>query len=204
MSKVKPNIKTLFPKHQRGSWFRHQYLGTGNEPPVTPTEDVEIFSLGATWKYLDDGSNQQTAWRETSYDDSLWSSGPGELGYGDGDETTTVSFGGNSSNKYRTTYFRKTVNIPNGSLYASYSINVMYDDGYSLYVNGVEANRTNLNAGAAYDDFSIAGAPETYSTFTLASSTFYNGDNLIAVEMHQVNATSSDLSFDLALSGIAS
>ncbi len=203
MPKVKPDISTLFPKHQRGSLFRQIYLGTGLEPAQAPTTDAEIFGLGATWKYLDDGSNQGSSWKETTYDDSLWSSGPAELGYGDGDEATTVGFGGVASNKYRTTYFRKTVDITTGDLYDSYSIKVMYDDGFALYVNGSEQNRTNLAAGAAYDTFATDGAPETYATFSFSPSAFVDGDNVIAVEMHQVNASSSDMSFDLSLSGIA-
>ena len=46
----------------------------------------------AIWRYLDDGSDQGTAWRAPGFDDSTWAQGAAELGYGDGDESTVVSF----------------------------------------------------------------------------------------------------------------
>ncbi|HTD67667.1 MAG TPA: Ig-like domain-containing protein, partial [Candidatus Limnocylindria bacterium] len=58
------------------------------------------------WKYRDDGSDQGTAWRLPAFDDTAWASGPAELGYGDGDEATVVSFGPDPNNKFVTTYFR--------------------------------------------------------------------------------------------------
>ena len=59
---------------------------------VTNTPQVYI-PLGTTWKYLDDGSNQGTAWTAPSFNDSSWSSGPAELGFGDGGEATTINSG---------------------------------------------------------------------------------------------------------------
>src|SRR5205814_10702336 len=47
---------------------------------------VTYIATGSTWKYLDNGSNQGTAWRATAFSDATWASGAAELGYGDGDE----------------------------------------------------------------------------------------------------------------------
>ena len=55
-----------------------------------------LIDEGVTWEYLDDGSNQGTAWRDSGFDDSSWASAPAKLRYGDGDEATVVSFRGNS------------------------------------------------------------------------------------------------------------
>jgi len=46
-------------------------------------------------------------------DDSSWAQGNAQLGYGDGDEATVVSFGPNASTKYRTTYFRRSITVAN-------------------------------------------------------------------------------------------
>src|SRR5688572_10049080 len=51
---------------------------------------VTLIPRGATWKYLDDGSNQGSAWKEPGFVDTTWSFGPGELGYGDSDEATVT------------------------------------------------------------------------------------------------------------------
>src|SRR5580765_6551570 len=70
-----------------------------------------LFPFGSVWKYSDKGTNLGTAWRASAYNDATWKSGPGQLGYGDGDEATKVSYGSSSSNKYVTTYFRKAITI---------------------------------------------------------------------------------------------
>ena len=62
-----------------------------------------LIPTGATWRYLDDGSDQGSAWADPTFDDSAWAAGPAELGYGDGDEATVVSFGGDAGNKFITT-----------------------------------------------------------------------------------------------------
>jgi len=69
----------------------------------------DSWKSGDSWKYLDDGSNQGTAWRTPGFNDSSWAEGNAELGYGDGDEATVVSYGPSSNNKYITTYFRSFI-----------------------------------------------------------------------------------------------
>ena len=100
---------------------------------------------GSDWHYLDDGSDQGTAWRGVEFDDSAWSSGSAQLGYGDGDEATVVSFGPNSANKYVTTYFRKAFEL--GELERPMVLRILRDDGAAVYINGVEVFRSNMPAG---------------------------------------------------------
>ena len=129
--------------------------------------------------------------------------GNAELGYGDGDETTVVSFGPSSSAKYITTYFRKTVNIPNGASFASYSLELRRDDGAVVYVNGAEVFRTNMPTGTITYLTGASGATSddgnSIFTASLPASFFASGNNVIAVEIHQNNGSSSDISFDLQL-----
>lgn len=70
-----------------------------------------LVPAGSVWKYLDNGTDQGTAWRGTGFDDSAWASGPAPLGYGD-PVSTTVNYGPDPNNKYITTYFRKTLPSP--------------------------------------------------------------------------------------------
>ena len=46
-------------------------------------KSTTLIPFGSTWKYLDDGSDLGTAWREPGFDDSSWSEGPAQLGYGE-------------------------------------------------------------------------------------------------------------------------
>ena len=51
-----------------------------------------LVAKGSVWKYLDNGSDQGTAWQLPSFDDTAWTSGTAPLGYGD-PMTTTISAG---------------------------------------------------------------------------------------------------------------
>ena len=170
-------------------------------------QDVALIPLGSTWKYRDNGSNQGTAWRAISFDDSGWAMGPAELGYGDGDEATVVSYGSNSSNKYITTYFRKSITIANVNAYAGYLIRVRRDDGAVVYVNGTEVLRCSFADGTVgyttLSGLNAGGADESLLREQLTpASVFQNGTNVVAVEVHQDAANSSDISFDLQLIGL--
>jgi hypothetical protein len=110
--------------------------------------NVTLVPFGSTWKYLDNGSDQGTTWTSTGFNDAAWSSGTGQLGYGDGDESTIVSYGGNAANKYITTYFRKNITIGSTSGYLDYTMSVKRDDGIIVYIDGTEVYRNNIAAGA--------------------------------------------------------
>jgi hypothetical protein len=174
-------------------------FGGGGPAPVT------YISSGYRWRYLDNGSNQGSAWRAKDFDDSAWSSGPSELGYGSDDEGsgTTLSFGPNSSSKYPTTYFRTSVEVPDPSLFFNFLLRVKYDDGISVYINGKEAIRQNLASGASFTTFASSTVSDEsgWKEVTLPSASFSAGTNVIAAEIHQGSGTSSDIRFDMFLRG---
>ena len=166
---------------------------------------VTYISSGYRWRYLDNGSNQESAWRSKDFDDSAWSSGPSELGYGSDDEGsgTTLSFGPNSSSKYPTTYFRTSVEVPDPSLFSNFLLRVKYDDGIAVYINGKEAIRQNLALQASFTTFasSTVSDESSWKEVTLPSSSFSAGTNVIAAEIHQSRGASSDIRFDMFLRG---
>src|SRR5688572_7345781 len=172
---------------------------------VQPQREVSaavtvLVPTGSAWKYLDNGSNQGTAWRAAGFADGSWASGAAQLGYGDGDEATVVSYGPNSSAKYITTYFRRTFSVADPTLVQSLTLQLLRDDGAVAYLNGTEVFRTNLPAGTiAYNTLApaaIGGTAETtYYTASINPALLTAGSNLLAVEVHQANGTSSDVSF---------
>jgi acid phosphatase type 7 len=174
--------------------------------PATRAVDTTLVPTGATWKYLDNGSNQGTAWRAASFDDSAWASGPAQLGYGDGDEATTLGFGPDINNKYVTSYFRRAFNVTNASVFAGLTLRLLRDDGAVVYLNGVEVWRSNMPTGTVghltLASVAIGGADEsTFVQTTISPALLVNGANVLAVELHQSGGTSSDISFDLQLIG---
>ncbi|HEX8561785.1 MAG TPA: alkaline phosphatase PhoX [Flavobacterium sp.] len=162
----------------------------------------EIISQGSLWKYNDGGTDLGTSWKNNAYDDASWASGAGVLGYGDGVEETTLSYGSDSENKHITYYFRRSVTVANAQS-GTLNFNILKDDGVVVYVNGVEAFRSNMPTGTiAYNTLAtntVGGADETaYMPFE-SPVMLQNGENVIAVELHQATANSSDLGFDLKL-----
>lgn len=167
-------------------------------------QNATLVPFGARWRFLDTGVDQGTSWQASAFDDSAWSTGVGEFGYGDGGETMLIGYGTSASNKYITTYFRREFQIDDVSALANVVARVIRDDGVAVYVNGTEIGRDNLAAGALFGELAgpltIGGTDETTPvTLNVPTSVLVNGRNVIAVEVHQAAASSSDMSFDLEL-----
>ena len=167
-----------------------------------------IVTAGATWRYLDDGTDQGVAWQAPAFDDSGWSAGPGELGYGDGDEATVVNCGPSApicnSGNFITTYFRHSFNVPDASAYRSLTLSLLRDDGAIAYLNGTEVMRTNMPAGPV--DFTttaaagVGGSAErVFHRVAVDVSLLVDGNNVLAVEVHQIRDVSSDISLHAEL-----
>jgi hypothetical protein len=178
-----------------------QGLSTTSAPVhvvVLPT----LVPSGAQWKYLADGSDQGTLWRSLLFDDSGWSNGVAELGFGDGDEATVI---GNATNQFITFYFRQILTVPDTTGISNLVVRLLRDDGGVVYLNGVEIFRSNMPTGAITSATLAAriaedlGDPAFFQATNVSRSLLVPGDNVVAVEIHQANATSSDVSFDLEL-----
>jgi hypothetical protein len=164
--------------------------------PVAP-------DTAAVWKYKDDGSDQSTQWRANTFNDSAWASGPSELGYGNAPDTT-VSYGTSGSNKHITTYFRHSFQVADPVLLSNLILKLLVDDGCVIYLNGTEVVRRNMPTGAinfkTLANVGVSGTAEsTFYSYSIPKPALIAGDNVLAVEVHQVAANSSDLSLDLSL-----
>ena len=170
---------------------------------------------GTVWKFLDNGTNQGTAWKETAFDDSVWTkSGVTPIGHGNGmpsgfykttSSNTDVDPGTAGIQKPITTYFRTKVNIPNPSQVFGVSLEVMREDGCVVYLNGTEIGRLNMPAGAighttvASSDISLATDVQTWQTVPITPGDLVTGDNVFAVETHLRANNSARLTFNARL-----
>ncbi|MBE0535750.1 MAG: lamin tail domain-containing protein [Phycisphaerae bacterium] len=199
---------------REGAWsYGSAAGGTGGSDVIVPA--------GSRWRYLDNGTDQGTAWRQIGFSDGAWKEGSAELGYGDNDESPDgkVNDGnglGPYGGRYVTTYFRHTFEVADASQYTGLEIKLLRDDGASVYLNGTEVARSNL-PGVLGDSTvtyltrasSVVGSADerTFYSFYADSQLLNNGTNVIAAEVHQYSSsmttavTSSDLSFNLALIG---
>jgi hypothetical protein len=176
--------------------------GLCNASSIPPPPTETAIARGSVWRYWDGGS-RANAWRGTAYDDSSWDTGAGPLGYGEPYIETTVSYGPDSTNRHITTYFRRNFALSNPSAVSALDGEVMYDDGFVVYLNGSEIARAAMPSGTVSSTTLASGheASNVYQAFDWSAhrDLLVAGTNTIAVEVHQASPSSSDLVFDLAL-----
>lgn len=162
----------------------------------------ELINKKDTWKYFDSGTLPSALWNSVDFDDATWSEGPAQLGYGGDGETTVVSYGGDQTKKHITTYFRRSFDIADVDGLNELSGSVLFDDGVVVYLNGEEVFRNNMPAGTVGNSTLASAAVSIENTFTpfiIPQGKLLSGKNVIAVEIHQNSAGSSDIGFDLQL-----
>lgn len=189
------------------------YMGDGSDPrevggaikagaqiyTAATTTDVLVPVSATGWKYLSDGTDQGAAWRTPGFNDSAWTTGTAELGYGDGDEATVVP-SQPSGSRYATTYFRRTFTAADVNQISNLVVRVEYDDAFIVYINGnFAALGGNIAQNAGYNYYTGNAIEDTTVDVQISPSLLVNGTNTIAVEIHQANNTSSDISMNCSL-----
>ncbi len=157
-----------------------------------------LVNYGSTWAYYDqemEPPNQSNLdWNDINYNEDTWNNGNTHMGYGDNDEVTEV----NSSTL--TLYTRKSFLISDPSIFGNLIIDLVYDDGAVVYLNGLEVARVNMPDGSInYGTFASSTSSDNSQISINIANSLVIGSNVIAVEIHQRSASSSDISFDLQL-----
>lgn len=163
-------------------------------PVVPPVRVVTAFPRGSEWSYHDAGTAPDPKWKQPG---ALgWPKGRGQLGYGDGDEETTLQ------GRHLAYYFRRSVTLRDIDEISNVEFDLLYDDGAILHLNGVQAYRTAsmpsgpVNARTPTD---TRVGENTRLVFSVDPALLVEGENVIAVQVHNQSTSSSDISFDLAM-----
>ena len=169
------------------------------------TTGTTLMEKGAEWRYYDQGSLDGQNWTSPTYAENGWKKGNAPLGYGNPNiaAATTLDYGGDSSKKRPTYYFRTNVSLEQEPAANDlFTMNYVVDDGIIVYVNGSEAARFNMPSGmVGYSTYASTYAydnPEQ-GTLELPASLFHQGTNTIAVELHNNSANSTDILWDASL-----
>ena len=153
------------------------------------------------WRYIVPNSEPSANWKDQSFDDSSWIEGEGGFGYGDNDDGTIID-------QALSVYFRKTFSVEDLSKLTSAIISADYDDGFIAYLNGYEVGRSyNLPESGTFVPFDTqtfydheaslynGGLPESILIDSLElNDILINGQNVFAIQLHNVSTSSSDMS----------
>ncbi len=171
-------------------------FASGKDRPGFSGHWETVVDRGDLWRYST--AQPASAWKSAGFDDAAWPSGPSGFGYGDGDDATAVSAGTLALFARTTFTLGDTVGLKQAFLH------VDYDDGFVAYLNGVEIARSNI--GTPGDEPSAAQAATTDREAHLYAGgeieafriedihlLLQEGENVLAVQVHNNAANSSDL-----------
>lgn len=196
-------------------------------PPSLGSVPKTFFPRESTWSFLDDGSDRgksdlvvgnpsynSTNWKHPDYDDSGWATGAGIFGFGGiGNPRVTLTttldrFPTGGGSQIACYYFRKNFEVEDADGVFTLKAGVLRDDGVIIYLNGQEAGRSNIPEGTVLGFQDLTGGPSipsdeeaNYFEVPLDPALLIDGTNVIAVALHQQTSGSSDLGFDLELTG---
>jgi hypothetical protein len=185
-----PSLQLVDPSldnNRVAHWAAVQDSGGGGGSSV-------LVDFADVWRYEDTGTDLGTSWRTSGYNDSSWLAGAGLIAVENSalpEPINTVPTHGAT-----TFYFRNNFNFTGNPGATALEIETIIDDGAIVYLNNVEVLRLGMPGGAAtYDTFASRTVSDATreGPFSISSAPLQVGDNVLAVEVHQVNAGSSDI-----------
>ncbi len=174
-------------------------------PAVAEAETVLVKRGQKGWRYWDKGERPPQGWNKEDFDDTAWETGTAPLGYGVEGIASTINLGNDNKRKNPTAYFRLTFEIDPNSQHACVG-ELRCDDGAAVYLNGKEIYRYNMPKGeldeATFACRQLSRYVKTeYHPFYLDTSQLKDGENVLAISVHQGSPMSGDLVMDFALTG---
>ena len=173
-------------------------FASGMDTVILPRQWSTLISWGDEWNYLPGLEEPTSSWIDAGFDDSGWLVGKTGIGYDDGDDSTIIE-------PTLSLYCRKNFEVEDAAAVVAASFDIDYDDGFVAYLNGVEIARANVEgnppsfdqeATVAQDAVVIEGGkPARFKLTEQHLALLQDGGNLLAVQVHNANITSSDLSF---------
>lgn len=185
----------------------------GSLPGYVTTFNVGLMSFTNVWRFNQSNNLDAVNWTAVNYNDAAWQSGPGLLGYetsptiGPLVRTTLLAPtapppGLSSGHAY---YFRTKLVITNDLTGFTLTAKMRLDDCGVIYINGVEFSRPRMAAGTI-TNLSFGGGAlgagveaDADEAFIIPLALLPIGTNTIAVEVHQINAASSDVLWGMSL-----
>ena len=168
---------------------------------LSQTHWETIIYSNAYWRYFVGTISPPENWNDIDFDDTGWQLGQGGFGYADGDDNTIIP-------NTISVFFRVKFQVDDLNNFLGLILHGDYDDGFVAYINGVEISRsTNMGPPGSFVTYNETtsidheanmyqgGAPEKFLiNDTHLYQTLANGENVLAIEVHNVGISSSDMS----------
>lgn len=195
---LKVGQKWKFPSFVLAPGERKLVFASGKDrvPAVAVWNPVVI--RGDNCKYVIGSAGISQAWRLNAFPDGTWLNGKTSVGFGDNDDATVVS-------QCSSVFLRIRFTVADTSAIKEALFFADYDDGFVAYLNGKEIARANMTVMAgsfpAWNAFSTTlheaviyqgGKPDRFSGAAIRKA-LIPGENVLAVEIHNSDAASSDL-----------
>jgi hypothetical protein len=174
-------------------------------------QTVAVLPFGTTWRFDTNGADLGTAWSAPAYNDSAWPSAGALLGFEPDAATQTALYNqGLNTNNMTLWQLMRPDGTPNVTYYlrttmpavafslagATVTLRHVVDDGAVIYLNGVDSFRFNItNNPVLYTDFASATPGEGVIRTATITNLPCGQPVVVAAELHQVNATSTDVLF---------
>jgi hypothetical protein len=189
--------KWVFPALSLQPAKRFLVYASGKDRKEISLNYETIIDWGDDWRYLVPTSDIGTAWHNVGFNDNTWSTGISGFGYSDNDDSTILG-------NVISVFIRKEFVISDVSSVIKLILHMDYDDGFVAYINGHEVARSNIGTAGVNVPYSQGASgdheaniwqglsPERYE-ITNPSGVLLEGTNVLAIQGHNKNTGSSDL-----------
>jgi len=157
-----------------------------------------LINEGDIWLYENGQDVGDINWIHSSFDDNSWNAGQTSIGYDHHDEATIAT---TVSTPIISLYARKKFSISDLNSITEAKLHIDYDDSFVAYLNGNEIARSGIGTvgdrpsatqlGEEHESVMYSGGfPEA---FTVNISDLMEGENTLAIEVHNTDPSSSDM-----------
>lgn len=206
MAEAIARFKTEFISGRRVEIYENNTVGNGGVIPGPQKEEpggsLRLVDGESSARFLipvDDSAG--TSWRDGGFDDSLWSLGSAAIGYDlgsgyDGEILTDVQ--STMWIKNASIYLRIPFEVVDWESIESLALEMQYDDGFIVYLNGVPILEENAPASPEFDSTSDGAHEASAGSFELfeapgALAALQDGANVLAI--HGFNQSKSNDDF---------
>lgn len=187
-----------FPDYEIAAGQLLLVFASGKDRKEIPVSWNTIISSGDQWKYSIPVSEPTSDWRLLYYNDNNWNTGKSGFGFGDNDDATVIP-------KSSVIFLRNKFYISDAADVRQLIFHMDYDDGFVAYINGVEIARATMDNRGDFPRFDVfangnheavmygGGTPNAFNVSN-PSALLKTGTNILAIQVHNSDVTSSDLS----------